>query len=126
MSVAGSLLKVTIDGSAYRVVSDADAAKIPNRFENAALPSSGGNMQQKVIRAENITGIDLQVTTAELETLRELADRTDSYPMAITYPDGSTYRTNGFINLGEYNNQNSTVGVDFMPGFNNTWTRFAP
>jgi hypothetical protein len=124
MSSGGSLLKVTIDGVTYRAVGDTDAAKIPNKFENSPLVSSGGNMQKKTLRSQSITGIDLQITPEEETSLAALADRTDNYPMAITWPDETTYRTIGFINIGEYNNQDSKLPCEFHPGFNNSWEPF--
>lgn len=122
---AGTLGKATIDGVTYSIKGGADGAKMPNKFENKPLVSTGGNMQQKVLRSQTINGIDLQCTTTELEALKATANRTDSYPLSITYPDGSVYRTVGFINLGEYKNMEATVPVDFSPGRSNEWEHFA-
>lgn len=124
MAATGSILKVVIDGTTYRAIGDVDASKIPSRFENSPVVTSGGNAQKKVLRSQSITGIELQISSDEETVLRGVADRTDNYTLAITWPDGVTYRTIGFVNLGEFTNMDGKLPCDFHPGFNNSWEAF--
>lgn len=124
MSSTGSILKIVIDGITYRGIGDFDASKIPSKFENSPVVTTGGNVQKKVLRSQSITGVELQISSDEETVLRAVADRTDNYTLAITWPDETTYRTIGFINLGEFTNMDGKLPCDFHPGFNNSWEPF--
>lgn len=110
---AGSLRKVTIDGLPYNVAADANVA-LNARLEKESIPHSGGNMTKRTLGAAMAEAVKLIVTPSEYDVLESQSVGTGAIPLAYEMADGSTFRTQGQINLGPYQTDDSSCEVQFL------------
>ena len=125
MSVSGSGRGVTIDGIQYRVTADNDMTGKFSSFENENLPTSGESISKKTIVSPNLEGIELAVSADEIESLKESAAKSTDYSLSYNAADGTEWKAQGKINLGDYSSADGKAEVTLMP--NNAlkgWQKF--
>lgn len=117
-AVGGSIESVALDGRLFSVASDADSNRKLGGFENEV--QSNGDQTARLVKTAvpwSVDGLTLSIddTRGDAEYLQELQDRTDFYPIAITYPSGVVYQGTGQI-VGETatSSQNTTGAVALM------------
>ena len=117
-AVGGSIESVALDGRLFAVASDADSNRKLGGFENEV--QTNGDQTARLIKTAvpwSVDGLTLSIddTRGDAEYLQELQDRTDFYPIAITYPSGVVYQGTGQI-VGETatSSQNTTGAVALM------------
>jgi len=123
MSVSGSILKVLINGLSFNAAADANVAKTPT-VEKEAMPHSGGNMIKVTAMSGNVEALKLLCTSTEYEVLEAIAESNSFVPMSYTMADGSVWRTNGTIMLGNYESEENSVEVTMMPA-SRKWDLFS-
>lgn len=121
MAVGGSIESVTLEGRVFAVAHDAEAQRKLGGFENEVR--ANGNSTARLIKTRvplAIDGLTLEIDDdrGDHEFLQELADRTDFFPVVITYASGVSYQGRAQI-TGEMqgSSQNATAAVSLMgPG----------
>ena len=120
-AVGGSIESVTLDGREFPVAADAEAQRKLGGFENEV--QSNGNGTARLIKTRiplSIDGLTIEIddSRGDHEYIKELQDRNDYFPTAITYASGVTYQGTAQI-TGEtqVSSQNSTASISLMgPG----------
>lgn len=120
-ATGGSIESVTLDGRNFPVAADAEAQRKLGGFENEV--QSNGNGTARLIKNRvplSIDGLTIEVddSRGDHEFLQALSDRSDYFPLAITYASGVTYQGRCQI-VGELqaSSQNATAQVSLMgPG----------
>lgn len=120
-ATGGSIESVSLDGRNFAVAADAEAQRKLGGFENEV--QANGNGTARLIKTRvplSIDGLTLEVDDdrGDHEFLQELSNRTDFFPVAITYASGATYQGTAQI-TGELqaSSQNATAAVSLMgPG----------
>lgn len=123
MATSGSIRKANIGGIPYNVAADANAAKTPE-VTKEAVRHSGGNMIKIMLASGNVESLTLIVTDLEYENLRSQAELLESFPMSYTKADGSSWVSQGHINLDNYESEENRVDVTMIPELG-TWDLFA-
>jgi hypothetical protein len=126
-NISGTVLKVTLDGVSYGTPMDINVTFNYSKFENENIPVSGGdNMHKKVLRSPDMEGINITGDELIQERLTKLADRTKPFPFSITLASGSTFKSEGFINVENFETETNKATVKFMPKRSiDAWTLFA-
>lgn len=123
MSVSGSIRKVTVDGIPYNAAADANAAKTPT-FEVEGVPHSGGNNIKYTKMSGQVESLTLIAAPTEYETLEGSRDGLAAIPLSYELADGSVWRTQGFINLANYESEENRVDLTMIPE-TGLWDLFA-
>lgn len=119
--VGGSIESVTLDGREFAVASDAEAQKKLGGFENEVQANGDGTARLVKSRVPwSIDGLALSTddNRGDHEFLKELSNRKDYFPVAMTEASGFVYQGRGAI-TGELqkSTQNATTAVSLMgPG----------
>lgn len=119
--VGGSLESVTLDGREFAVAADAEAQRKLGGFENEVQANGDGTARLIKTRTPLLLdGVTVQIDDdrGDQEFLQALSDRTDFFPIALTYPSGATYQGSGQI-TGDFqsSSQNATAPITLMgPG----------
>lgn len=120
-SVGGSIESVTLDGREFAVAADAEAQRKLGGWENEV--QANGNGSARLIKTRvplMIDGLTLDIddSRGDHEFLQELSDRTDFFPIAITYASGVTMQgTANITGEMQVSSQASTAAVTLMgPG----------
>ncbi|MEE8574114.1 MAG: hypothetical protein V3T30_01775, partial [Thermodesulfobacteriota bacterium] len=117
----GSIEDVTLGGRSFAVAADAEAQRKLGGFENEV--QANGNGTARLIKTRvplSIDGLTIEVDDdrGDQEFLQELANRTDFFPIAITYASGISYQGSAQI-VGENpaSSQSATAAISLMgPG----------
>ncbi len=120
-AIGGSIESVTLDGREFAVTADAEALRKLGGFENEVMMN--GNGTARLIKTRVPLGIDgLVIETddsrGDSEFIKELTDRNDFFPVAITYASGITYQGTAQV-TGENasSSQSATQAISLMgPG----------
>ncbi len=120
---AGSLRKVTIDGIPYNVAADANVA-LNARLEKESIPHSGGNMTKRTTAAAMAEAVKLIVTPSEYNVLEGQSEADGDIPLSYEMADGSSFKTQGEVNLGPYQTDDSSCEVTFLTSTGN-WEIFS-
>ena len=115
LDVAGSIRKVTLDGTTYDPFADTNISEIGSAFENEAVPTAGRNMKKMTKRAENREGVVLAANGSERVLLRELADRTTDFPMSYETAAGDVYRATGWIEFENRETEENRASIQMHP-----------
>ena len=110
---AGSIRKATVDGIPFNVAADANIA-LNARKEKESIPHSGGNMTKIVLGAAMAEAVKFIVTPSEYDVLRSIANGEGDIPMSYDLADGSSMKTQGQINLGPYQSDDSSCEVQYL------------
>ena len=112
--IAGSLRKVSIDGTSFDVMADADITEVGSQFLNESIPTSGRNMRKMTKRAQTRDGIVIAANPAEQARLKEIADSLDLVPLSYTRADGSKFTTpQGWIEFESLTTMENRAAVKF-------------
>lgn len=121
MAVSGSLRKLLLDGIAFQVAGDANAAKTPKTTKEAVVHSGGNSI--KIMKASGqVESVTTIVSPSEYETLEELANRTSPIPISYQQADGKTWVSNGHVNLDNYESEENRCDLTLIPEGN--WDLF--
>lgn len=120
---AGSLRGVTIDGIPFAATGDVDVA-LGHRIEKESIPHSSGNMIKRTLAAANAEAVKLTLQPTEYEILRGLADADGDIPLSYVMTDGSSFKTQGQINLGPYQTADSVCEITLMTS-TGEWENFS-
>ena len=83
-------------------------------------------MYQHIIRIPEAEAITLSVNPTEQDVLRQANKRLDTYPMALTFADGSVYRAVGQIALEGITTANNVATIRMIPNnASQDWELFA-
>ena len=120
-AIGGSIESVTLDGREFAVAADAEAQRKLGGFENEV--QSNGNGTARLIKTRvplAIDGLTIEIddSRGDHEFIKELQDRNDFYPIAITYASGVTYQgTAQIIGETQASSQSAMASVSLMgPG----------
>lgn len=123
-AVGGSIEAVSLDGREFPVAADADSNRDLGGFNNEVQPN--GNGSARLIKTRVPTGFDglsleIDDDQGDLEALQALADRTDFFPIVVTYVSGISYQCTGQI-IGEIkaSSQTTTSPIALMGPFKAT------
>ena len=120
-AVGGSIESITLDGRNFPVGADAEAQRKMGGFENEV--SANGDGSARLIKTRvplSIDGLTIEIDDGrgDHEFIQELSNRSDFFPVSITYASGVTYQATAQI-TGELqaSSQNATASVSLMgPG----------
>lgn len=118
-NLSGSIRSVEIDGVAYNVMADADAAQAVSEFENTATATSGDNMMKMVKRALTYEGIDLATNADERVALQAIASSLEDVTLAFTNAANDRYVATGRINVEANQTADNKTTVILLP--RNQW-----
>lgn len=94
-AVGGSIESVTLDGREFPVNADVEAQRKLGGFENEVLANGDGTARLIKTRVPlSIEGLAVETDDGrgDQEFLQDLANRSDFFPLAITYASGVTYQ----------------------------------
>lgn len=103
-AIGGSIESVSIDGRNFPVAADADSQRKLGGSENEVEANGDGSGRMIKTRVPwSIDGLTLTIDDSRLdhEFLQMLADRSDFFPIAVTYASGRVYQGTGQI-TGEF------------------------
>lgn len=120
-AVGGSIESITLDGRSFAVAADAEAQRKLGGFENEVQANGDGTARLIKTRVPlGIDGLTVEIDDdrADHEFLQELSNRTDFFPIALTYASGITYQgTAQLTGETQASSQNATASVSLMgPG----------
>ena len=119
---SGSIRKSMLAGISFNVAADANPAKTPE-ITKEAVPHSGGNMIKIVKAHGNVESLTVIVKDSEYATLKELSERLESITMSYEKADGSSWTSQGHINLDNYESEENRCDVTMIPE-SGTWELF--
>ncbi len=110
---AGSVRGVNIDGIPYNAAADANIALNP-RIEKEPIPHSGGNMIKRTIVGAMAEAVKMILTPSEYDILEVQAADQGVIPMSYVMADGSSIKSEGEVNLGQYMTDDSSCEVQML------------
>lgn len=120
-AVGGSIESITLDGREFPVAADAEAQRKLGGFENEV--QANGNGTARLIKTRVPLSLDGMTVESDddrgdQEFLQELSNRSDFFPIAITYASGLTYQgTAQIVGETQVSSQNATASISLMgPG----------
>lgn len=113
--VTGSIRKLTLDGLPFNVAPDTNISEIGSAYENSAVAGSSFNIKKMMKRSETRENVVLLTDSEEREALRELADRTEDFPISYETAEGSTFRTDGWIDFENRETEESRSTIKLFP-----------
>lgn len=120
-AIGGSIESVTLDGRNFAVAADAEAQRKLGGFDNEV--QANGNSTARLIKTRvplSLEGLTVEVDDdrGDHEFLQGLSDRNDFFPIAITYPSGTTYQGQAQITGDlQASSQSATAAISLMgPG----------
>jgi len=114
-NVSGSIKKCLLDGISFKVMADANISEVHSEYENENVATSGDSFIKKTKRSQNREGLVLACNAEESETLKELSERTDPFPMSYTTADGKTWRSSGGIEFENRETEENRATVQLLP-----------
>lgn len=121
-NIAGSIRKLTLDGTSFDVMADTNITEVGSQFENDAVPTSGANMRKMTRRAENREGIVVACNGAERDLLKGLSERSTDFPMSYETAAGDVFRSTGWIEFENRETEENRGAVKMFP--RSKWTQF--
>jgi hypothetical protein len=113
--IAGSIRKVSLNGTVFDVMADSNTSMPPSSWENSNIPTSGSNMRKMVRRSQDVEGLVLACTVDDLAALKLIADSLDNITMAVTNAAGDTLRAEGTINMESHESEENRTAVQLLP-----------
>ena len=102
-AIGGSIESVTLDGREFPVAADAESNRKLGGFENEVQPNGDGSarlIKTRVAWMADGLSLENDDDRGDQEFLQELANRTNFFPMLVSYASGKTYQGTGQI-VGE-------------------------
>jgi len=121
MAIGGSIENVTLDGRVFAVPADSEAGRKLGGFENEVVANGDGSARLIKTRVPlSLDGLTVVVDDArgDQEYLQELSNRSDFFPISISYASGETYQgTAQIVGESAASSQNATATVSLSgPG----------
>lgn len=113
--VSGSLRGVVVNGIQYRVPGDADVTIKFSPYEKEGIATSGGTIYKMTLMSPNAEGVPVSVNSDEVETLKEVAKQTTDVDISITLADGTEWKCQGQISMGDYSTADGKVELILIP-----------
>ena len=110
---AGSVRSVKIDGIPYNAAADANIALNP-RIEKEPIPHSGGNMIKRTLAPAMAEAVKLILTPSEYDVLESQNAAIGDIPMSYEMADGSSLKSEGETNLGQYMTDDSSCEIQML------------
>jgi len=120
-AIGGSIESISLDGRNFAVAADAEANRKIGGFENEVVSNGDGSARLIKTRVPlNLDGLTVEIDDdrGDHEFIQELSNRTDFFPITITYASGAVYQGTGQI-TGETqaSSQSATASLNLMgPG----------
>lgn len=95
MPVGGSIESVTLDGRTFSVPADVESGRKLGGFENEVLANGDGTARLIKTRVPlSLDGLTVAIDddNGDDEFIQALANRSDFWPIAITYASGAVYQ----------------------------------
>jgi len=125
-AVSGSFRKLTLDGVPYEAAGDVNVTFNASPYETEGIPSTGRIMYKMTLRPQNVEGLPILATPSEQDQIRALAERIGTFPMAMTWADGSVWRCVGKINFESVESEENRASIIIIPDRSpGGWTLFA-
>ena len=120
-AIGGSIEAITLDGRNFPVAADAESQRKIGGFENEVLSNGDGTARLIKTRVPlSLDGLTVEVDDGrgDDEFLQELSDRTEFFPISITYASGKTYQgTAQIVGEKQTSSQNATAAISLAgPG----------
>ena len=122
MGASGSLRNVNIDSIPFSATGDGNVA-FNDRFEKESIPHSGGNLIKYTLASGDAESVKLTLNPSEYDILYDIAAGLEDIPLSITLADGSSFKTQGRVNLGPYQSEDFSCEVTFMTS-TGVWDKF--
>lgn len=119
---AGTLRGISIAGVSYDVIADTNATRIGSVYENTTVSTTGKPILQQTKRNEDMEGIKLGCDPQEHAELKKIADDGSEVEINLTYADGKTYGSTGWINIDNHESETNTTNIKLMP--TESWSVF--
>jgi hypothetical protein len=120
--VVGSIDKIVLAGTTFRVAADADFKDGKPAYKNEAEETTGGTFRKMTKQSVEVESVSLKVNGDELATLQAIAESPDDITMAYVTAAGDTYRASGFIDFDGRQTQSGKVEIKLFP--RQGWTLF--
>ncbi len=125
-NISGTPRKLTLDGVSYDVAADTNITMNLSPFETEGVPTSGRTMYKMTIKTQTAESIPIVASETEQDQIRVLAERLDTFPMAVTMASGSVWRTTGKINFESVESEENRAGIVIIPDRSpDGWSLFA-
>lgn len=115
MSIGGSMEAIALDGRNFAVAADAESNRKLGGFENEVLSNGDGSarlIKTRVPLMLDGLAIDTQDDRGDQEYIQGLADRTDFFPIVLTYASGVDYQgTAQLVGEVQRSSQNATTVI---------------
>lgn len=123
-AVGGSVDAVSLDGREFPVAADADSNRKLGGFENEVQVNGNGSGRLIKTRVPmGFDGLSLEIDDdqGDAEFIQGLMDRTDFFPIVVSYVSGISYQAVGQI-VGEApsSSQTATAPISLMGPFKAT------
>jgi len=120
-AVGGSIESVGLDGRVFPVAADAESQRKLGGFENEVQANGDGSARVIKTRVPlSLDGLTIECddSRGDHEYLQGLSDRSDFWPLTITYASGVTYQgTCQIVGELQTSSQSATAAVSLMgPG----------
>jgi hypothetical protein len=112
--VCGTPRKVTINGLTYDAVGDADIT-INSNIEKEGLPTSGRTMFKHTRKNPDMESVGISADPSEYEVLMQESESLVTFPMSLTFADGSVFRAVGGINVDTYTSADNIATIKMIP-----------
>lgn len=123
---SGTPRKLTLDGVSYDVAADINITLNLSPFEVEGVPTSGRTMMKRTVRTQTAESVVIIATPTEQDQIRELSERLDVFPAAITMADGAVWRTTGNINFEAVESEENRASIMIIPDRSpDGWALFA-
>lgn len=114
----GSIQSVSIDGRLFPVAADADTTRKLGGFENEVQANGDGTGRTIKTRVPwQLGGLQVEVDEdrADQQFLQDIADKSASVPVAVTYASQATYQGTGTLTDEiSFSNTSATATVSLM------------
>lgn len=121
-NVSGTILSVTLDGTPFNTLGDADFTEVGNATENEMIPTSGDSILKKTRRVQSVTGVVLKCSDAERLLLQTFADKIDPFTITYKTASGSRRRCDGNIEFENRTTMENRATISLLPV--NGWEDF--
>lgn len=122
MSISGSIRNVTIDGVSYDVHADANLSKVPSKYQNEGVPTSGKTIRKMTKRIPSVGSLVIACDGAEADRLIALSESNQDVSMSYEDASGNVYRTQGFIEFETLETEENRGTLTMFP--RDKWSSF--
>ena len=99
MANIGDIRQLTLKKLDFRVTGGSDFSRKTGKWEKENVPTSGVPDIKYTKQTEDVESVEIQVTGAERELVRDLANETENFDMAYVTARGDTYTNSGQITV---------------------------